>query len=376
MSADATFGPGASAPRRGPMAYLRDRKVRTKLLSSFSVVCVLLIVVGAFSISELTASRDRLKDMYSHRMKAVVAGDQLSITFAGQESDLGRLALADNPQAVQTALSQITAGDRAVEQQYAAYQAAHPAAAADLPRVHTDLAAFRSSRDAVSKLLQSGAKSSALDGLLRNMESAATKVQDDLDRSQAANDAEASSSVRASESRIATARTLIVVLVVIAVLLSIAMALLISNLITKPLQETVRVLKGLAAGKLNVNVDVRDASEIGAMGVALNESIARIRDLMERIVQTGHLLASQADQLTAVSAQVSSGAEESATQAGVVAAAAEQISSNVATVARGGEQMGSAIRQIAGSTSEATEVAGRASASAQAANSTVAKLGE
>jgi methyl-accepting chemotaxis protein len=179
-----------------------------------------------------------------------------------------------------------------------------------------------------------------------------------------------------ANSTYSSGRTEILVLMVLSIVGSLGLAIVVSNLITRPLVETVDVLKGLSEGRLDREVTVHDRSEVGALGAALNESVRGLRELVANISTSGQMLASSSRELTAVSSSVSSSAEESWLQAGVVAAAAQEISRNISTVATGGEEMGSAIREIASSANEATQIAGRAAATAESANATVTKLGE
>lgn len=87
-------------------------------------------------------------------------------------------------------------------------------------------------------------------------------------------------------------------------------------------------------------------------------------------------LASAAEELTTVSQQMASNAEETATQAGTVSAASEQVSSNLTVVAASAEEMQASIREIAKNSSEAARVAKNAVMVAHSTNETVTKLGE
>lgn len=98
---------------------------------------------------------------------------------------------------------------------------------------------------------------------------------------------------------------------------------------------------------------------------------------LERLIeQNASTLSSSAEELTAISQQMASGAEETATQAGVVSAASEQVSSNVSVVATGSEEMQASIREISKSANEAARVAKDAVAFAESTNQTITKLGE
>ena len=101
---------------------------------------------------------------------------------------------------------------------------------------------------------------------------------------------------------------------------------------------------------------------------------------MERILNqvndSASTLASSAEELTAVSTQMAANAEETSAQANVVSAASEQVSKNVQTVATGVEEMNGAIREIAKNASDSARVSSQAVSSAEAANKTIAKLGD
>lgn len=103
------------------------------------------------------------------------------------------------------------------------------------------------------------------------------------------------------------------------------------------------------------------------------EEMARILDQVNSNAST---LGSSAEELTAVSTQMAANAEETSAQASVVSAASEQVSKNVQTVATGVEEMNSSIREIAKNATESARVAGQAVTAADAANKTIAKLGE
>ena len=150
----------------------------------------------------------------------------------------------------------------------------------------------------------------------------------------------------------------------------------IARLLTRPLSETVGVLRELAEGRLDQTLDVDSRDEVGAMRDALNTALAKLRGSMSSIGANATSLASASEELSSVSSQMTGSAEESASQAGLVSAAAEQVSHNVQTVATGTEEMSASIREIAKNASDAAEVAAQAVSVAEATNTTVAKLGE
>jgi methyl-accepting chemotaxis protein len=106
------------------------------------------------------------------------------------------------------------------------------------------------------------------------------------------------------------------------------------------------------------------------------EMTENMRNVLEKVAENANALGSAAEELTAVSQQMSANAEETAAQANVVSAASEEVSKNVQTVATGTEEMTASIKEIAKNANEAAKVATGAVKVAENTNATVAKLGE
>jgi methyl-accepting chemotaxis protein len=101
-----------------------------------------------------------------------------------------------------------------------------------------------------------------------------------------------------------------------------------------------------------------------------------IQRVLKEVGKSSGALAGSSTELTAVSQQMASNAEETAAQANAASAAADQVSRNVTTVAAGAEEMGASIKEIAKNAHEAAKVATAAVKVAEKTNTTVAKLGE
>jgi methyl-accepting chemotaxis protein len=113
----------------------------------------------------------------------------------------------------------------------------------------------------------------------------------------------------------------------------------------------------------------------GRLGRAFGEMTDNLASFVGTVGQNAQVLASAAEELNAVSQQMSASAEETATQADVVSKAAEQVSGSVATVATSSEEMSASIKEIARSAAEAARVALSAVSAAESTNLTVQKLG-
>ena len=135
--------------------------------------------------------------------------------------------------------------------------------------------------------------------------------------------------------------------------------------------------KASVDGKLGVRADAtKHQGEFRKIVEGFNNTLETVVEPLKFAANQASSLASSAEELTAVSGQMASNAEETATQANVVSAASEQVSKNVSVVASGSDQMQSSIREISKSANEAAKVAKTAVGVAETTNGTIAKLGE
>jgi len=107
----------------------------------------------------------------------------------------------------------------------------------------------------------------------------------------------------------------------------------------------------------------------------VNKLIETSRHAFKAISTNAGNLSFAAEDLSAVSIQMSSNSEETTAQAGSAAAAATQVSGSMQSVATGVEQLSVSIREISANAMEASSVATHAVAEAKATNTTMAKLG-
>ncbi len=99
------------------------------------------------------------------------------------------------------------------------------------------------------------------------------------------------------------------------------------------------------------------------------------RAITSPVRRSSDSLGSSADELAAVSTQMTATAEETTSQANVVASAGEQVSQNISAVATAVEEMSSTVQEISANASDASTVSGEAVQSAEEANRIVGELG-
>ncbi|MEW1957127.1 methyl-accepting chemotaxis protein [Kineococcus sp. NPDC059986] len=357
------------------MFFLRNLRIASKLLIGFGLVSLLLAVSTVIGLVRLGQAQDNLDELSTSGIASVSAMGETKATLLQVRADVPNIVLA-SPDKRAAQRDKFDADDKLLDAAWAKYLQTGPSStAAQRDAFTATLAQYRSVR---TQMLQY-----AMDGDVANFtpyrETTVNPVttllmQQIADLVTAENKAAADLAARGG----ATYRSSVLVLVLVgAVSLAFAVAatVLITRSIARPLGLTLRVVEGLADGRLDQRVDYEGRDEVGQLARALNSSTAKLAGVVREVTRNAGDLSSSSQQLTSVAGALSAGAAESASQSQVVSAATEEISANIGTVAAAGEEMTSAIREIATSTATASQTAATAVTAAQDAEATITRLG-
>ncbi len=185
-------------------------------------------------------------------------------------------------------------------------------------------------------------------------------------------------------------RTLVAAAVVVAAIIIVGIAFWFTRSITRPIQAGVCFAEAMSRGDLSQKLDIDQKDEIGVLVGALNVMAANLREMFENIAGGIETLTTSSTELSAVSRQMSSGAEqtssksnqlaaaaeEMSTNMNGVAAASEQASTNVQMVAAASEQMNDTIGEIAVNTEKGRTITGEAVNQAHSVSGQVSELGK
>lgn len=164
-------------------------------------------------------------------------------------------------------------------------------------------------------------------------------------------------------------------LTALALLVSLLLVYVTGRSITDALDRCVTSLEAVADGDFRHRLHLESRDELGQMARALDKAVDDMSRALKTIGDNAVTLAQSSDDLTGVSQQMATAAEETSVQASVVSGAVEQVSHHLQTVAAGTEEMGASIKEIAKNAHEAARVAATAVSVSSATNETIGKLG-
>jgi len=198
-----------------------------------------------------------------------------------------------------------------------------------------------------------------------------------------------SKEIYASVSRLGKVKLMLVTAVVLVAAIAI---FLIANTVAKPINNVVAGLKDAAEGEgdLTKRLEVRSRDEVGELSKWFNVFIEKVQAIIKDVAANANHLTESSRSLSAISGQMSTGAEqttlkaktvststeEMSTNMNSVAAAMEQASTNVQLVASAAEEMTATINEIAGNTEKAHTITNDAVVQAEKASVQVGDLGQ
>lgn len=146
--------------------------------------------------------------------------------------------------------------------------------------------------------------------------------------------------------------------------------------IETPLTRMHELFQAIAARDLTRHVELDTADEFGQMVKLANEAVDSMRSALRSIAEQSDVLAGASEELKVVSEHMSANAEQTAAQAHVVTAASEQVSGSVQAMANSTDGLNASVREIARSTTDASEASSKAVMLAETADKAVNRLGE
>ena len=186
------------------------------------------------------------------------------------------------------------------------------------------------------------------------------------------------------------AKKIIISFITIGVIVSILLGLIITRMITKPLDEAFAFAEVVASGDFSTEITHNRSDEIGKLLKALNGMARQLRETLLHLTGEVQSLNGQSKDLAVISKQMNEDAVSSAKRADVVAVAAEEMHANLSAVAAAmeesatnasmvasaTEEMSTTIAEISLNADKAKQISGKAVDQASNASNSMAELGK
>jgi len=379
------------------MEFIRNMKIRTKLLTGFGIMVLLTGIIGYAGINSLGSLHGDLETIYATHMPSIdflIEADrdlqqllvaERSMIFTEPTSELFKQFVNEyetNFKQSDTRWNKYKALARTSEEKklFAVYDQARQEWQADSRKV-VDLVK-KNTEDAMQS-----AKALTLGDAKEHFE----QMRDQLDKLTEIN---LELARVASENAAGTYRSAIMLLVLATLFCVSAGGLLawfIARMLTRPVNAMVEGLKDIAQGEgdLTKRLDESSKDELGHMAKWFNTFMNKLQGLIKDMTQnavsldtssqtlaelSAHMSAS-ADDMSGKSNTVSAAVEEMSANINNVAASMEQSNTNVGVVASSAEEMSATINEIAQNAEKARSISDKAVGTAEESSSQMDALG-
>jgi len=158
---------------------------------------------------------------------------------------------------------------------------------------------------------------------------------------------------------------MIVAISIIAVILGFGLGFYISRLITKPMGKILSISNKIASGDLTVKVKSTSKDEIGQIFGALQSITESLKGIIGKVQRSAISVASTAQELSASSEEMKASTDQISSTTQDIAAGVSQQSSKMAEISRTMKEMSDTVQQVAMNSQKAAEAATSASNTAQ-----------
>jgi methyl-accepting chemotaxis protein len=350
------------------MNWYYNLKISVKLLSAFTIVALIAIVIGVIGIVELKTLDDNGEKMYTKITVPISDLGDISTAFQRMRVNSRDLVDATNmeeKQKLANRIKELREGNNKLVESFE-----KTILTDDGRKLFEDYkklrAAYGAEIDKVIALVMQGKNAEGAEIIKTTGAKASRDLQDQIDKLQEAKMKQAKLTEEENGVIANKARNLMIGLCVAGGLIAILFGLFIANIISKPLRQGVSFAQAVAAGDLTQTVKLDQKDEIGQLAQALNEMVAKLSSIVSDCMSASDNVASGSQELSATAQQLSQGATEQA-------ASAEEISSSM-------EEMTSSIRQNSDNSSQTEKIAVKSATDAReggkAVTETVAAMKE
>ncbi len=312
------------------MTWFKNLRTLTKLMLSFGLIALLLLVVGYQGRRGMRALEDKVEAMYTRDVAGVSAAKDINITIGLIARDVRQFMLESDPAAVAAVIRKVEGHFVTLEEVLARADKTftNDEGKAVLAKFRTVLPEYHAQVQEIERMTVAHEDKAAL-ALLVRARATGQRQQDAATAAIEMKDRLLKESYEESKQFYASTQNMIAGVVVGAVLLALIMGYFLARLVSKPLVQTVDVLQALADGDLTRSLTLETKDEVGAMATALNRAVTGMRQALLEVRASADEVSEASAQLAAGSEELSSGAQEQASSLEETSASLEQITSSV-----------------------------------------------
>ena len=258
---------------------LKNMKIRSRMLISYLLITVLLLIVGIVSIVMLRQESDRLQSFYDEQFQTVEDALDMRRTVFSVRGNILSCIAEYRDDTVDSAKSDFQSLYTLLDELKETYQGDM----SQLTQIEQNLKNAEPSLSQVTDLAKQQQDEEALALYKSNYKPYMDETRDIL--VSVGENAQKNALNKVEDgARMANISNIIVILMIcLAVVVSVILALVMSNSIRKPVEEIRQATANMAKGQMDVDITYHSADELGEMAEHMRELTGIVRDIVRDI---------------------------------------------------------------------------------------------
>ena len=322
------------------MSFLKDIKVKTKLLSSFLIMGVLVALVAIIGMLSLKTVNLNSEEMYSHHLQSTQILNDIKQTLLQIKSDTTELIYSRDTSTKDALEKNIQLNTEKDNEYISNYEKmTMDSSEKQIWATFKDaLNQYRSIRDNVIKLVDAQNYNEAVKEYTK-IPVIRDSMMDNIDKLIDINIEESKTENSDNNSIYLNSNRTMLILMVLGVLFAVGIGLIISKDINTPLKQLEGLLDNMAKFDFSTPIISTREDEFGKAGVALRKAQSNIRELVKTIMNNSQEMSASSEELYATVEQLSAKAEEMDT-------AVNNISNGIAENSAATEEITASVEEV------------------------------
>jgi len=315
---------------------VNNKKIGVRLMSGFIILAVLIVVVGIFGLTQMASLKDTLYNTFTSGFQKIGMASTIQGSFYRTQIGFRDAVLATDQATVNKELEKMAENTKAVSEvlQKLTKTMESSEDGKALIKKFTDIrAAYFVVKEKLIEHLKAGRMKEAREGLaalIPHMQAYDSTVKE-IHKFQ---EQHMKKAIEQAEEQYTRARWIVIAASVIGLLLALGFGMVLTQSISRPLNNAVTVTERIASGDLTVKLEQTSQDEIGILLEALNKMTENLKKLIAEIQLASQSVASGSDELSASSEEITRTMNDLSARATQIATSAEEMSQSVLDIAK------------------------------------------
>lgn len=315
---------------------LRNLNIAPRAFLGFSVIGLLMLVLGIFALSQMNKINTANEVMATNSMPSIKALDKLTEGSIRLRVLSYRLMLNRDPDTLQKTTELLAMRNKQIDDARATYVKliSAPEEQSTYDQYLQLLNDYRQLESRMKSLSQANDMTELTRLLSADLQTNSDQMNVVLGKLVEMNTQQLNEASATATQQYSTAFTMVVTLLIIATALTMLFAWLLTKSITRPIASALKAAEEIAEGDLTRTITVDGSDEAGRLLAAMLKMQSKLRDTLQRISGSATQLASAAEELNAVTDESARGLSQQNNEIEQAATAVNQMTSAVEEVAR------------------------------------------